>query len=572
MVLVELLVAPLWSVVGPCEAATLTVCPSGCDHTEIQHAATVATAGDVIQLLSVTPHTEGDIFITKDLTVEGFGQSTTVIQADAVAGASTVPVFVVVSGATISFSDLVIRHGGGSQGGAISVLDGTAIFDDVTLAINHGSIGGAGYVASGSSLVGYHLTVTGNTASIGGGIASEGSVMLVNSEVSSNEAQTGDGGGINATAGELELNGTLVEWNYVDSAVPSDFVYGPGVYFFGDALEIRNSVIRHNTSSSNNVYGGGPSVRGFGTARIESTEISSNQGHTGGGIYASIPDLSIVDTTLASNTASGGGGMYVSTTADGASLTVRRCTVSGNSADVGGAGFRFSLSGDGASFAVVNSTISGNDAAGDGGGLKVDSGHGTVASSTITANTADADANNSGDAGGIWIGSSARLKLKNSIVAGNTDLSAGSVAPDCSGAVESVGYNFIGSLGVHTAACVVEGDTTGNVIGADPWLAPLADNGGPTCTHAIDGSSTAVNAGNPLGCTDEDDNLLWADQRSWQRPDTCDVGSFEFGAVEVLIFNDGFESAGTSAWSSVVPEKRALETPELFLPLAIRGH
>jgi hypothetical protein len=231
MVLVELLVAPLWSVVGPCEAATLTVCPSGCDHTEIQHAATVATAGDVIQLLSVTPHTEGDIFITKDLTVEGFGQSTTVIQADAVAGASTVPVFVVVSGATISFSDLVIRHGGGSQGGAISVLDGTAIFDDVTLAINHGSIGGAGYVASGSSLVGYHLTVTGNTASIGGGIASEGSVMLVNSEVSSNEAQTGDGGGINATAGELELNGTLVEWNYVDSAVPSDFVYGPGSTF-----------------------------------------------------------------------------------------------------------------------------------------------------------------------------------------------------------------------------------------------------------------------------------------------------------------------------------------------------
>ena len=40
-------------------------------------------------------------------------------------------------------------------------------------------------------------------------------------------------------------------------------------------------------------------------------------------------------------------------------------------------------------------------------------------------------------------------------------------------------------------------DGTGNLVGVDPELGPLADNGGPTDTMALLAGSPAINAGNP---------------------------------------------------------------------------
>jgi len=66
-----------------------------------------------------------------------------------------------------------------------------------------------------------------------------------------------------------------------------------------------------------------------------------------------------------------------------------------------------------------------------------------------------------------------------------------------------------------------EGDQSG-VTPEELNLGPLADNGGPTMTHALDPGSVAIDA--IPTC-----EPLTTDQRGQPRPvgDGCDVGSFE---------------------------------------------
>ena len=65
---------------------------------------------------------------------------------------------------------------------------------------------------------------------------------------------------------------------------------------------------------------------------------------------------------------------------------------------------------------------------------------------------------------------------------------------------------------------------------ADPKLASLADNGGPTKTHALLAGSPAINAG--TSCS------VQVDQRYAARDAQCDLGAYEFAdftAVTVTI-------------------------------------
>src|SRR5205823_767895 len=75
---------------GPVHAATLTVCPSGCDFTAIQPAVDSALSGDTIRISSgVFP---GVVSITdKSLVLQGDGANRTVIDRDdPVSGGPTV--------------------------------------------------------------------------------------------------------------------------------------------------------------------------------------------------------------------------------------------------------------------------------------------------------------------------------------------------------------------------------------------------------------------------------------------------------------------------------------------------
>ena len=61
------------------------------------------------------------------------------------------------------------------------------------------------------------------------------------------------------------------------------------------------------------------------------------------------------------------------------------------------------------------------------------------------------------------------------------------------------------------------------IITDDPFLGPLADNGGFTQTHALGAGSSAIDAGDPSFCPA-------TDQRGVVRPigSGCDIGAYEY--------------------------------------------
>ena len=100
----------------------------------------------------------------------------------------------------------------------------------------------------------------------------------------------------------------------------------------------------------------------------------------------------------------------------------------------------------------------------------------------------------------------------------------------CSGNTLSGGYN-IESPG-NTCNLGILGDQT-NVTPGQLNLAPLADNGGPTETHALRLGSVALDVVPAEDCINIDLTPLTNDQRGEPRPAEgtepmlCDVGAFE---------------------------------------------
>ena len=83
-----------------------------------------------------------------------------------------------------------------------------------------------------------------------------------------------------------------------------------------------------------------------------------------------------------------------------------------------------------------------------------------------------------------------------SIIVGNSD--SGGEAPDCAGSLASGGFTLIGSL----AGCSLTGGT-GDLVGVNPALGPLVDNGGPTPTRALLAGSPAIDAAGQCTGTDQ---------------------------------------------------------------------
>jgi len=247
---------------GPSGAATVTVCPSGCDSVTIQGAATAADPGDTIQVLSLSPHTEGEIFLTKDLTIDGFGVSTTVIQADATAGVATVPVFVVTDGASVTMLDLTVRHGVGVDGGGITILDGHVALEDVRVEDNVATYRGGGiFVAASGSLETIDTIIDDNSGSrFGGGVYADGAVEMLHTDVTnnlvSNQYDDIGGGGI-WSAHSLTLRSCRLLSNSLDGGGTDRDGFGGGLYFQGPSLLIEDSSISNNSSEADDSYGGG---------------------------------------------------------------------------------------------------------------------------------------------------------------------------------------------------------------------------------------------------------------------------------------------------------------------------
>ena len=80
-----------------------------------------------------------------------------------------------------------------------------------------------------------------------------------------------------------------------------------------------------------------------------------------------------------------------------------------------------------------------------------------------------------------------------------------------------------------------------DTIDADPLLAPLAANGGPTATHALAACSPARDAGsNAAGAAT--DQRLDGYLRTYGA--VADIGAFEWQPDADRLFADGFEPSG----------------------------
>lgn len=262
--------------------------------------------------------------------------------------------------------------------------------------------------------------------------------------------------------------------------------------------------------------GGGIYVASDGVATVARSVISNNLGNNGSAISIDGPEgendpgeLTLIDSTVSEN------GDSVN---DDAIYSLGVLTIIGSTiSDHIGRGI-FSQG----TTSITNSTISNNDAGDNGGGgILAFSGTLTLANTTITGNLGSASV------GGIWIlefpeGVFPTVTAKNTIIAGNT----GTDGPDCFGELVSLGHNLIGD----TTGCDFT-STTGDITDAtETILNPtLADNGGPTLTHALVFDSPAIDAGDPTGCTDTQGSALSFDQRGEDRHQgsACDIGAYE---------------------------------------------
>jgi hypothetical protein len=217
--------------------------------------------------------------------------------------------------------------------------------------------------------------------------------------------------------------------------------------------------------------------------------------------------LRIVNSTLTGGTAGVGGNICVF----GGRLILERSTVSGGSAYHGG-GLSLDEPADGN--AILFSTIFGNEAESRGGGIYVEESAGNmlIESSTISGNSAGDEgggvglffssgssflrlrlttlSNNSAHFGGgnIQFSSSSEVHLDHSIAANGTphDL-PGHVLPF----TVAADYSLIEAPGVTIPL------GANNLIGVDPLLGPLTNNGGPTLTHSPLPGSPVIDSGDP---------------------------------------------------------------------------
>ncbi|MEJ5223542.1 MAG: sortase [Anaerolineales bacterium] len=289
---------------------------------------------------------------------------------------------------------------------------------------------------------------------------------------------------------------------------------------------MQGSTFRNNQYNGDS-HGGGAIFANGGTIEITDSLFENNLGNgNGGGAIASTgdffsPEVTVIRSTFRNNQTAGDFGNGGAINANG-NLTVQASTFSGNQANgsitfgYGNGGGISIINGD---LLVENATFSANRANGDGGGVyyRADS-SATFNNVTVTANSADAG-------GGIYStgdGTGNDAMLNNSLLAGNS----ASTGPDCFGYMDSfAGHNLIQTA----SGCPLMGTTTGNILGQNPLLGPLANNGGTTFTHALLAGSPAIDAGDPgASCMPTDQRGVARFDGNYDSIVRCDIGAYEY--------------------------------------------
>lgn len=297
-------------------------------------------------------------------------------------------------------------------------------------------------------------------------------------------------------------------------------------------VTLDHSAVSGCRSIGEGAYGGGILARGL-TMRTSILSANLAQGTPlrtltasyGAGVFAYRGTVALYDSTVSGNRAvidptnaygnyDTGAGIFT----DNGGIAVRS-TISGNSTDGTGGG----LASHGP-FVLSDSTVSGN-AAHRGGGMFMRTTYPIVIdNSTVAFNRADAG-------GGIYFASFAApsLALQSTIVANNSGADIASQ--------QAFSIGGANNLVMSTGAGVT---LPANTLQSDPLLQPLANNGGPTLTHALGTASPARDAGNNAAA-------LATDQRGHARVvgAAADIGAVEMDAAVALA-----AVPATSVWAS----------------------
>ncbi len=497
--------------------------------------------------------TQGELRIEDSLTITGPGAELLTIDASGIETVTSSSIFNISDGKAMiidaSIYGLTLT---GAQNSAIRNRENLTL-TSMILTDNTSSAGGALWMDSSfnNQIMSLNIIDTSfvdntSTGSGGGAIYYQGDrdqITIRNTEFFGNNAESTT----RSRGGAISIQGLENQVEIVDTKIKNNSATeGGGVHVrsFGGNVRIVDSDISRNTSWA---HGGGISTE-VGYLQIDRSTISENtagnDSHSGygGGLWSRAGTAAIHESTISGNSAtSRGGGVSV----DGGLLTVLQSTLSANSSFYGGAIYESSNR----SLDVRHSTVSGNHAQRSGGGI-LSRGMPTITNSTIVDNSAGYSG------GGI---SAQGFLLEGSVVAKNTaqtrpDVSHGPLISSWIAASHSL-IGFFDSQYL-TEASIGSPDANGNLIGGpihgaiDPLLGLLADNGGPTLTHALLPGSPAINAGDPtlvagVGDTPEFDQRGEPFRRI--AGGRIDIGAFEAQSliVDTLVDeSDGDFSAG----------------------------
>ena len=276
---------------------------------------------------------------------------------------------------------------------------------------------------------------------------------------------------------ELEIRGDPIVTTTIESAVGNERV----IHAIGDG---SLTLVDLEITGGRTPEGGGGIRAVVADLEMRNCNVHSNQaGFDGGGLFIGLNHVRLIDSTIANNTTDlKGGGLSVrGSSVSPTSLLLENVTISGNFAATGGAIYAAARS----DRHLLNVTISGNQAS------LVDG----VLVDLITSQA---------------------MQWTNTL----TD-------DDCGFISSPAPISGGGNMESPGATCAFP-DPTDQMNVSDLMLGPLADNGGPTPTHALLPGSPAIDGGVDSDCPSQD-------QRGATRPvdgnldgiPRCDVGAFE---------------------------------------------
>ena len=414
----------------------------------------------------------------------------------------------------------------GDSGGGVYVFETGLTLTDTNFTGNEalGSDSGGGglyLVGTGTTSPAFSIfggSFTSNTAvqgaggfeSVDNGGVIDGTLFTMN-QVTGTGSTFREGGGAIAVISTSPANSPLVTIS--NAMVSQNSAPSAGGIAAADAnLTLSNSIITGNNATAEFVgsAGGIGAVSANGTfpLTIHHSTISNNMAVLqAGGIGAIDVDLMITDSVIDSNVAqtarAGGIGLTTENVGFTPELNASRTTVSNNQAGSTGGGIAI----DDAELNLLNVTISGNASAASGGGIALANADaaGLIQFTTIASNTAPVGSN--------VVAQDSDVQFQATLLANGTGAASNAT-------FNSLGNNLDQNNTMGFAA-------VGDLVGLDPQLGPLADNGGPVHTHAVLIGSPAIDTGPAAGpAVDARGELRPIDANGFGGAE-FDIGAFE---------------------------------------------